>query len=151
MFLVRQPRSLAHPQVLPDAGDPPLDKADVRRRGTELRVGDQLGLDELDDPTACLDRAGSAGEDVLHPLHVRPIGQEEEVVRASADDVDRRVVGASGAAAAVRQDGEAGKVLRERSGDRIDVAVHDVTEPPHPSPVVRLIVASTHSGLKIRA
>jgi hypothetical protein len=63
---------------LRDAGYPSFDEANVRRRGAKLRIGDQLRLDELNDPTARLDRAGPAGEDVLHPLNVRSIGQEEK-------------------------------------------------------------------------
>src|SRR5947208_1999839 len=60
----------AHLQVLRDTGDPPLEKADMWRRGAKLGIGDQLGIDELNDSTACLDRAGAGGDDVLHPLHV---------------------------------------------------------------------------------
>jgi hypothetical protein len=63
-------RSGAHPQVLGDTSDSPLEEADCRRRGPEFRVRDQLGLDELNDLTAGLERAGPAGEDVLHPLHL---------------------------------------------------------------------------------
>jgi hypothetical protein len=63
-------RSGAHPQVLGDPGDSPLEEADCRRHGPEFRVGDQLGLDELNDLTAGFERAGPDGEDVLHPLHV---------------------------------------------------------------------------------
>ena len=40
--------------------------------------------DKVDASAACFDRASPAGEDVLHPLNVRPIGQEEEVPRRHA-------------------------------------------------------------------
>ena len=63
-------RSGAHPQVLGDTSDSPLEEADCRQRRPEFRVRDQLGLDELNDLTAALERAGSDREDVLHPLHV---------------------------------------------------------------------------------
>jgi hypothetical protein len=92
-------RSSVHPQVLGDTGDPPLEEADRRRRGPKFRVRDQLGLDELNDPTAAFERAGPAGEDVLHPLHLSPVGQEEEVGIASSEHVDRRVIGPSGLSA----------------------------------------------------
>src|SRR4029079_5583513 len=113
--------------VLGSAGDPPLDQADVRRRSVKLGIGDQFRVDKLYQPTACLDRGGPDGEDVLHPLNVRPVGQEKEVVVASIEDVDRVLVLASSLPAGVRQDGEAGKPPREGTGDRVDVAVHAVT------------------------
>lgn len=144
--LARYFRSIgsSHPQVLRDTRDSPLDKANVWRRGTELGIGDQLGIDELNGSTACLDRAGAGGDDVLDPLHVRPIGQKEEVILASPEDVDRRSVGTPGVASSVREDGEARKVLRDRPRDRIDVAIHNLPETPHPSPRGRRGVVSAH-------
>ena len=110
----------------------------------------KLRLDELNDPAACLDRAGPGGEDVLHPLHVRPIGQEEEVVVASPEDVDRRSVCTSGLAPTVRQDGEGGKPLRDRPRDRIDIAVDNAPETPHASPAICAVDVSVHQVGTIR-
>src|SRR5678816_86166 len=81
----------SHVQVLRNAGNPPLDEADRRWSGSKVGIGDELRLGELDSPSACLDRAGPAGKDVVHPLRVRPVGEEEEVVVAAAEDVDRRL------------------------------------------------------------
>src|SRR4029450_8236370 len=42
------------------------------------------------------------------------------------------------------QDGEGGKLLRDRPRDRIDVAVHNVPETPHAGPAMRAVVSSAH-------
>src|SRR6476659_2006303 len=139
-----------HPHVLRGTGDPPLEEADVRRRGAKLGIGDEFRFDKLDDLTACLDRRGPGGEDVLHPLHVRPIGQEEEVVVASLEDVDRRLVLVSRLPAGVRQDGEAGEPPREGAGDRVYVAVHAATDAPHAGPTMSTLVGFAHQGETIR-
>ena len=77
-------RSKRAPHIPRDTGDSSLDEADESRCRPKLGIGDELGLDKLDDPTAAFDRADPGGKDVLHPLHVRPIGEEEEVVVASS-------------------------------------------------------------------
>src|SRR5262249_6888801 len=113
-------------------------------RGLQLRIGDEFGLDELDVPSARLDRAGSGRKDVLHPLHVRPIGEEEEVIVASLENVDRRSVGTSALAPSVRQDAEARKPPCNGARDRVDVALHDVPKAPHAGPTMRRGVALAH-------
>jgi len=62
--------ALPHLEVLGDAGDSPLDEADVSRRRAELGIGDQLRVVELDDPTARLDGTRSGRENILHPMYV---------------------------------------------------------------------------------
>jgi hypothetical protein len=90
-------------------------------------------------------RSGSrCGEDVLQPLHVRPIGQEEEVVGALPEDVDRSLVCTSGLAPTVGQDGKVGKLLRDGRRDWIDVAVHNVPETPDAGPAMRAVFGSAH-------
>src|SRR4029450_1559896 len=89
-------RSSAHPEVLVRTRDPAFHEADLSWRWPEFGIGDQLRFDELDNPSARLDRAGLGGEDVLDPLHVGPIGQIEEVVVASSEHVHRRAVETTG-------------------------------------------------------
>jgi hypothetical protein len=134
--------SSPHPEVVRDTSDSPFDEADYRRRRPELRVGDQFRLDEFNDLTARLERAAPRREDVLHPFHVRPVRQKEEVGIASSEHVDRRLVGTSGLAALVRQEAEGWKPPCERPRDWIDVALRNVTEPPHTGAATRLGVAS---------
>ena len=88
----------------------------------------KLRLDEPDDPASGLERAVAGGEDVLHPLRVRPVGEEEEVGIALVEHVDRRAVNASGLAARVGHDAEVRQSARERAQDRIEVAGGDTSK-----------------------
>lgn len=137
-------RGSTHPQVLGRASDPSLHEADVWWRRTELGVGDQFGFDKVHDSAACFDRASPAGEDVLHPLNVRPIGQEEEVLVATPKDVERRSVGATALASPVRQDCESRKPLRHPSRNGIHVGVDEVPKTPHAGPAMRAVVVAAH-------
>ena len=131
-------RGGAHSEVLVDTGDSALDEPNVSGRGSELRIGNELRLDQLDHLAACLDRAGAGGENVPYPLHVRSVGQVEEIVIASPEHVDRRPIGPSTLASPMRQHCEARKPRRERPCDRVDVAVHERPQAPHAGPAERL-------------
>src|SRR5262249_5887955 len=76
-------------------------------------------------------RAGAGCDDVLHPLSVRAVGEEEEVDVAPPEHVDRRLIRPSGLAAPVRQDAEARQLPGHAPRNGIDVARGNVPEAPH--------------------
>jgi hypothetical protein len=63
-----------------------------RRSELELGIGDQFGIEELQCLAACLDRAAASDEDVLYPLHVGPVREEEEKCVAAPEHVHRRAI-----------------------------------------------------------
>ena len=65
-----------HPQILRDTGDPPFIETNRSRRGAELGIGDQLRLDELNDPTAL---SAPLAAVVLFAPVARPDSREEDV------------------------------------------------------------------------
>jgi hypothetical protein len=72
------------PQVLRDASDPPFDEADCAWCSTELRIGDQLGFDELSDPTTRRDLAeGAKAEDARRQETDRLASVQKIVVKDS--------------------------------------------------------------------
>src|SRR5215468_11210282 len=99
-------RRSPHPQVLSDTGNSTLDEPHMRWSGPEFGIGNQLGLDELHNLTATFQRTRAGGDDVLHPLHVRPVGQEEIEKLTSTEHIDRRAIGAPGLTPWVHQDAE---------------------------------------------
>src|SRR6476659_7337175 len=135
-----------HPQVLRDAGDSPLDESGDRRRGAQLGIGDEPRLVQIDYLPSNLELAGLRGEDVLDPLHVRPVGQEEEVCIATTEDVYRGVVDPSALASSVRHDAEARKLRDDREQYRIDVARGDTLEGPHAGTRERSGLAVAHGS-----
>jgi hypothetical protein len=77
-----------------------------------------------------------AREDVLHPLCVGSVGQEEEVRVAPPEHVDRRAIRIPALPASVREDAEGGKPSCDGAEDWADVARHNAPEPPHASAAV---------------
>jgi hypothetical protein len=138
-------RGSTHPQVLRNTSDAAFDQADHRRRGPQFGIGDQGGVDERDDSPACFERAGRGGKDVFHPLHVRPVGQEEVVLLTSSEHIHRRVKATSSLPASMRQDAEAWEPACDAVRDRIDVARRNMPETPHAGAAADFCVASVHA------
>jgi hypothetical protein len=138
-------RGSTHPQVLRNTSDAAFDQADRRRRGPQFGIGDQRGVDERDDSPACFERARLGGKDVFHPLHVRPVGQEEVVLLTSSEHIHRRVKATSTLPASMRQDAEAWEPACDAARDRIDVARRNMPETPHAGAAADFCVASVHA------
>ena len=102
----------AHPQELGDAIELPHEP-DGRRHEPELRIDDQLGLDQVDVSPTGPHLAFAGDHDVLQPLHVGAVGEGEHVELASAEDVDRRPVRLARRSTDVRQDGKGRQPARE--------------------------------------
>jgi hypothetical protein len=138
-------RGSTHPQVLRNTSDAAFDQADHRRRGPQFGIGDQRAVDERDDSPPCFERARLGGKDVFHPLHVRPVGQEEVVLLTSSEHIHRRVKATSSLPASMRQDAEAWEPACDAARDRIDVARRNMPETPHAGAAADFCVASVHA------
>ncbi len=65
------------------------------------------------------DPALAGGDDILHPVGSRPVGQGEDETLSSREDVEGDVVVPSGATPDVMEDAEPGDVAGEQADHRI--------------------------------
>jgi hypothetical protein len=144
MVTGRAHRSQTH--VMRDTGNPPLDEANESWPRPEFGIGDEFGLDKLNYPAPCFDRARADGKDILDPLHIGPVGQIEEILVASSKDIDRCAVETSALAPTMRQDRKAGEPPGEGPRESVDIAPDDVPETPNARAATRLVAAAAHES-----
>src|SRR4051794_31186876 len=138
------PRSLTKEH---EVADPREAEDGADRRGNEraLVVVDDLRRDETQPAPAGLDVDRARREHVAHPLAVRAVGQRDDVAVAVAEEVDRRVADAAGAAPDVRYDREAGKPAGGRPGGTgrdVEVEPREALGQRHRMRVSRMMGAS---------
>ena len=80
-----------HAQKVGGAVEPEHDPDDEGHE-TPAPIDEQLRLDEANVPSARAEGAAAGRHDVLHPLDVGAVGQQEDVPVAASEDVDQRAV-----------------------------------------------------------
>ena len=86
----------------------------------QVRVGDQPRIDELDVPSSRPQPASAGREDVLHPVHVRAVGQDHHPGAIAPEDVDRGAVLGARPATAMGEDREPRQESRDAPRQRVE-------------------------------
>src|SRR5439155_17368014 len=125
-------REPAHLQELGDADEPP-DDPHGKRDQPARRIDDQLRIDEPHFPPEHPDRTLSCCADVLDPMHIGAVREEEHVPIAAAEHVDGRSIGSAGPPPTVRPHTEERQPGGDQPTDRIQ-RDDDREQEGHPGP-----------------
>src|SRR6266542_5955390 len=114
-----------HPEKLGYVPQAP-NHTEQRRAGPQSAgwVHNQLRFDEVDLSSTNLDVALARGEDILHPLDIRAVGQRKDVLAVTGPNIDRRAIHPSRSPAMVGAESVPRHVAVEKSRQRVDDANH---------------------------